>query len=255
MENENSSSGEIKIIHRMTIIKRIIHWGLFLAVINNIITGFYIAYPFLMFGKTPSQADSLSTGLLNSGETYQAFIMTWVRDFHFIGAVVMDVSFFAWLYLAFFSLKEPLYKSFVPFGEKIHEALKMASHYWTLKNKPETGRYQDPFNAIIFTFFHLLILLQMFTGFQMYVSSFTGASAIGGWWPMAMHMSTDWTLVAFGGLTGVTLVHLFVMWLIIIFIMYHIYTEVWRSIVWKEGDVLIPFGGYKYTRGKTAEPE
>jgi Ni/Fe-hydrogenase 1 B-type cytochrome subunit len=207
-----------------------------------------------MFGNSPTQADSLSTGTLNSGETNQAFIMTWMRDFHFIGAVLIDVIFIVWLYLAFFSWKEPLYKSFIPFGDKIEEAWKMFKHYFTLKDRPETGRYQDPLNAIIFTIFHLLILLQMLTGFQMYVASFTGTSAVGAWWPWLMHLSTDWTLVVFGGLTGVTLVHLFIMWLIIIFIVYHIYIEVWRSVMWKEGDILIPFGGYKYMRNKS-EPE
>lgn len=251
MENKNIS--DIKLVHRMTVIKRVIHWVLFIAIINNIITGFYIAYPFLIFGKTPVQPDSPVTGLLNSGESYQAFIMTWMREYHFIGAVLIDVAFFLWLYLAFFSTKEPLYKSFLPFGEKINEAYKMLGHYFTLKDKPATSKYQDPLNAIIFIFFHLLILLQMFTGFQMYVASFTGTSAIGFWWPALLHITTDWTLVVFGGLTGVTLVHLFVMWLIIIFILYHIYTEVWRSIMWKEGDILIPFGGYKYIRNKTEQ--
>ena len=254
MENKENKYSDIKLVHRMTVIKRIIHWTFFLAIIDNIITGFYIAYPFLMFGISPAQADSLSKGVLNSGETNQAFIMTWMRDFHFIGAVLIDVIFIVWLYLAFFSWKEPLYKSFIPFGDKIEEAWKMIKHYFTLKDRPETGRYQDPLNAIIFTIFHLLILLQMLTGFQMYVASFTGTSAVGAWWPWLMHFSTDWTLVIFGGLTGVTLVHLFIMWLIIIFIVYHIYIEVWRSVMWKEGDILIPFGGYKYMRNKS-EPE
>ena len=90
MENKESKYSEIKLVHRMTVIKRIIHWTFFAAIINNIVTGFYIAYPFLMFGSSPVQADSLSTGVLNSGETNQAFIMTWMRDFHFIGAVLID---------------------------------------------------------------------------------------------------------------------------------------------------------------------
>ncbi|RZD16034.1 MAG: Ni/Fe hydrogenase [Candidatus Acididesulfobacter guangdongensis] len=257
MGNINSSGddSDLKVVHRMTVIKRIIHWTLFLSIINQIITGMYIAYPFLIFGKTPTQADSPISGVLNSGETYQAFIMTWMREFHFIGAVLIDVSFFAWVYLAFFSTKEPLYKSFLPFGNKINEMYKMIKHYFTLKNKPKTGKYQDPLNAIIFTFFHLLLLLQMATGFQMYVASFTGTSAVGAWWPAMLHICTDWTLWVFGGLTGVTLTHLFITWLIIIFIFYHIYIEVWRSIVWKEGDILIPFGGYKYSRDNLKEDD
>ena len=244
----------MKMIHRMTVVKMVIHWALFAAVINNIITGFYIAYPFLVFGKSPVQAASPSVGVLSAGETYQAFIMAYARYFHFIGAVVMDVAFFAWLYLAFFSLKETLYKSFMPFGDKMNEAYRMLKHYFTLKDKPETTRYQDPLNAIIFAFFHILIFLQMVTGLQMYVSAFTGTSAIGGWWPWFMHFTTDWTLAVFGGLTGVTLAHLFIMWIIMAFVIYHIYTEVWRTIMWKEGDILIPFGGYKYT-GKKVETE
>jgi hypothetical protein len=56
MENKEKKYGDIQLVHRMTVIKRIIHWSL--AIINNIITGFYIAYPFLIFGKTPAQSDS-----------------------------------------------------------------------------------------------------------------------------------------------------------------------------------------------------
>ena len=118
MENKEKKYGDIQLVHRMTVIKRIIHWSFFLAVINNIVTGFYIAYPFLIFGKTPAQSDSISKGIINSGETYQAFIMTWMREFHFIGAVIIDVIFIVWLYLAFFRGKNLFIKALYLSGIK-----------------------------------------------------------------------------------------------------------------------------------------
>ena len=76
----------------------------------------------------------------------------------------------------------------------------------------------------------------------------SGISSVGGWWPWIMHVCTDWTLWAFGGLGGVRLVHHFMTYPILAWAALHLYYEIWRTIMWKEGDIAITFGGYKLGR-------
>jgi Ni/Fe-hydrogenase 1 B-type cytochrome subunit len=93
------------------------------------------------------------------------------------------------------------------------------------------------------------VLLQMFTGFQLYVEGEAGGwSSIGTWWPSLLHTTTDWTLSVFGSPGGVRAVHLITMYFIIGWALTHIYYEVWRTIVWREGDIGIVFSGHKFAR-------
>ena len=68
-------------------------------------------------------------------------------------------------------------------------------------------------------------------------------SSIGSWWPSLLHTTTDWTLSVFGSAGGVRTVHLITMYFIIAWAFCHIYYEIWRTIMWKEGDIGIAFGG------------
>jgi Ni/Fe-hydrogenase 1 B-type cytochrome subunit len=112
----------------------------------------------------------------------------------------------------------------------------------------------DPFNALLFVVLHLLVIFQLFTGFQLYVYGLeSGYSVIGTWWPSLLHLSTDWTLTLFGGIGGVRLAHHTMMYPIIVWAILHIYYEVWRTVVWKEGDITISFGGYKLGRVEPAD--
>jgi Ni,Fe-hydrogenase I cytochrome b subunit len=38
------------------------------------------------------------------------------------------------------------------------------------------------------------------------------------------------------------------MYFIIVWVMIHIYYEVWRTIFWQEGDIAIVFGGSKFAK-------
>jgi hypothetical protein len=113
----------------------------------------------------------------------------------------------------------------------------------------------DPLNAWMFVLLHLLAVLQLFAGFQLYVQSMvSGHSAIGHGWPAALHLFTDWTQPVFGGLAGVRLVHHAVTYLIAIWVLLHIYYEVWRSVTWQEGDIGISIAGYKHARVAPVAP-
>ena len=72
-----------------------------------------------------------------------------------------------------------------------------------------------------------------------------------------LHLVTDWTIpvsamMVGGGPTAtimdVRISHHITMWLIITWVVFHIYYQVWRTIFWKEGDIAIVVGGSKFVK-------
>jgi Ni/Fe-hydrogenase 1 B-type cytochrome subunit len=94
----------------------------------------------------------------------------------------------------------------------------------------------------------------LLTGLQLYVHGLaSGESSIGSWWPAMLHFATDWTLSVFGGNMGVRIAHHTAMYIILVWVMSHIYYQIWRTIFWQEGDIGIVFGGYKYAKDDEEE--
>ena len=209
---------------------RIFHWSTVISIVTACLTGLYVANPF--FG-------------LHGHD-----VMSWMRAFHLYVAVILDCSVISLAYLYFFSRIDrgveeimPTKKNFASLQEGFLNLVLLNGRKKFDSSKP------DSWNAMWFTVLHLLVLFQMFTGFQLYViNEYSGLSSIGDWWPQLLHATTDWTIWLFGSQGGVRTAHLVTMWFIIGWAMCHIYYEIWRTVVWKEGDVGIAIGGYKFAR-------
>ncbi len=227
-----------KKVKRMTASMRIYHWANAIAIVVAVVTGLYIADPYY-------QAKIAEPAAFK-------YIMAYNRMLHFISAIILDVLFIVIAYLYFFSRFEKPYKKLIPNYKNIKEFIEVFLNLLTLnRRKKFDTTYSDSFNVVWFTILHLLLLLMLFTGFQMYVAGLAhGTSSIGAWWPWLLHVATDWTLYVFGGLHGVRIVHHLIMWIIIAWVIFHIYYQVWRTIFWREGDMAIVFGGYKFKRVK-----
>jgi len=73
----------------------------------------------------------------------------------------------------------------------------------------------------------------------------------------------DWTLPAAHVMVGsvmatatnmdVRISHHITMWLLVTWVVFHIYYQFWRTIFWKEGDVSIIVGGSKYVKIEDGE--
>ena len=221
---------EVVRIFRRTWWWRLFHWANALSILCCTLTGIYIATAFY----NPHIPD----------------FMAWMRAFHFYAAIILDVSVLALAYLYFFSRADrgvlqilPTRSNFVSLQEGFLNLV-----LFNRRKRFDSSR-PDSWNAAWFTILHLLVLFQMFTGFQLYVEGEAGGlSSIGSWWPSLLHTSTDWTLSVFGSPGGVRAVHLITMYFIIGWALCHIYYEIWRTIMWREGDIAIVFGGYKFGR-------
>jgi len=235
-----------KKVERMTGAMRIIHWVNFFSMIVAIVTGLYIAEPYYQTLIAEGAVDK--------------YVMAWNRWGHFIVAIIFDVTSIIVAYLYFFSRFEKPYKKVIPTGKNIKEFLAVVVNLFTLnRSKKFDSAHLDSFNAIYFAVFHLLLAWMLLTGLQLYVHALaSGDSSIGAWWPWMLHFVTDWTVPVSNWSMGSTatganimdvrVVHHYTMWFIIIWVVFHIYYQVWRTIFWQEGDIAIAFGGSKFVK-------
>ncbi len=229
-------SAAVKPVKRMTVAMRLVHWANVFSIIAAIITGLYIGHPYYQSFISDPAVDK--------------YVMAWNRYIHFIGAIILDVTSIVVFYLYFFSRFEKPYKKIIPNGKNIAEFKDVVVNLLTLnRTKNFDSSHADSFNVVYFTIFHILLLLMLATGLQLYVHGLnSGISSVGTWWPIMLHLSTDWTLAVFGGNMGVREVHHEMAWMVIAWAMFHIYYQVWRTIFWKEGDIAIVFGGEKFVK-------
>jgi len=236
-----------KKVKRMTTAMRIIHWVNAISMIVAIVTGLYIAAPYYQ--------------TLIADPAVDKYVMAWNRWGHFIVAIIFDVTSIIVVYLYFFSRFEKPYKKVLPTAKNIKEFFEVLLNLITLnRRKNFDSSHADSFNTVYFTIFHLLLAWMLFTGLQLYVHGLaSGESSIGTWWPAMLHLVTDWTIPVSHMLVGsssmanlmdVRITHHITMWLIIVWVVFHIYYQVWRTIFWQEGDIAIAFGGSKYAKVK-----
>ncbi len=226
-----------KKVERMTTAGRIIHWANALSMIVAVITGLYIGHPYYQTLIAEGAVDK--------------YVMAWNRWGHLMVAIIFDVTSVVIGYLYFFSRFEKPYKKLIPNATNLGQFKDVLMNLLTLNRRAKMDTaHSDSFNTVFFTIFHLLLIWQLFTGLQLYVSGLeSGYSSIGHWWPWVLHLTTDWTLWVTGGtLMDVRMSHHLTMWLILVWVAFHIYYQVWRTIYWQEGDIAIVFGGRKFVK-------
>ena len=226
----------IKEVKRMTGTMRIIHWLNAICMVVAVITGLYIGHPYYQSFIADPAVDK--------------YVMAWNRWGHFMVAIIFDVTAVLIGYLYFFSRFEKPYKKLIPTIKNIVEFWEVFLNLITFnRRKNFDSSHSDSYNIVFFTIFHLLLVFMLFTGLQLYVHGLaSGESSIGTWWPAMLHLVTDWTLQVFGGNMGVRIAHHISMYLILVWVMCHVYYQIWRTIFWKEGDIAIVIGGSKFVK-------
>ncbi len=235
-----------KQVKRMTTFMRINHWVVAICMVAAVITGLYIGHPYYQTYIADPAVDK--------------YVMAWNRWIHFMVAIIFDVSSIVIAYLYFFSRFEKPYKKLIPTPANIKEFFEVLLNLVTLnRRKKFDSTHSDSFNTVFFLVFHLMLVWMLLTGLQLYVHGLaSGLSSIGNWWPWMLHLVTDWTVPVSGWLIGtaaptasimdVRISHHLTMWLIITWVLFHVYYQVWRTVFWEEGDISIVVGGSKFVK-------
>ena len=234
---------KMKRVERMTATMRTIHWTNAFCMIVAVATGLYIGHPYYQTFIADPAVDK--------------YVMAWNRWGHFIAAIIFDVTAILIGYLYLFSNFDKPYKKILPTKQNFIEFWEVFFNLITFnRRKKFDSTHSDSYNIVFFTFFHILLVFMLLTGLQLYVHGLaSGESSIGSWWPWMLHFATDWTLSVFGGNMGVRIAHHTAMYLILMWVMSHIYYQIWRTIYWREGDIGIVFSGHKFVKDKEKKEE
>ncbi|MBW2452716.1 MAG: Ni/Fe-hydrogenase, b-type cytochrome subunit [Deltaproteobacteria bacterium] len=199
---------------------RITHWVNVLSMIMLSITGFYIGSPFM---TAPDSSQ---------------YVMGWMRFLHFTFAYLFTVSVIARIIWMFIGNHHASWKAFIPWLTKDgRKAFVKMFRYYTFTGKQisyEVGH--NPVAATAYLGIFALFLFQIVSGFAMY-----GQYAPGGFW--------DSILGGLNLLVGnqwLRLLHHGVMWLLIGFIINHIYSGWLMDIKERNGTMSGIFSGYRY---------
>lgn len=200
----------------------ILHWVLFGAVVVLSVTGFYIANPNYYFG---------------AGEAYQAFAMANMRYYHFVAAIVAMICMGVRLYLAFTSSCNNDILQVLPTPTNVSHAIKLTWFYLTGRGEHAVYRFVNPLGGLgIFSISVALFVLTL-SGLMMYAPAEIGGSSF---WNMWLGFTNT-----MGGLQTVRLIHHITVYILMFFVIIHVYMQVWKNSVYTEADICSIVAGYK----------
>lgn len=208
---------------------RILHWIRALVITGLIITGFYLAHPFL----SPE------------GSTDKLLFGTWAM-WHYILGFVLISSGLLRIYLFFFGKDSN--------GElrSLRDVFSLKSWIVSLKSYFFFGELRKiglygPLQFITYFIITVLVITASITGLTLYVHVYH--QGVGGLLYDTMRIVEAWM----GGLATVRYIHHITMWGYLIFIPIHIYMVIWSAIRFKHAALDVMFTGYDYHLKKEEE--
>ncbi len=207
---------------------RIFHWSFALSIVVLCLTGYYIHNPFAL---------GVWTGVKTT------FLMAKVRYVHFVAAYVFMAAVFFRLYLFFFGNRFERLADFLPLTPRNMERLRLTiRHYFYLTDGPIGHGGHNPLAGTVYTGIILLSLVMIMSGlFLLFPES---------------HFWVSWGVALFGSQQMARLVHYFLFWLFLIFILVHVYLVIWNEIFGSEALISSIFSGYKFLpKDKESKPK
>lgn len=189
---------------------RLWHWINALAIVVLAATGFLIAYPL------PSV----------TGEATYAFLMGYIRFVHFSAGYVVAIGLIGRIYWAIVGNHHARQIVTLPIHDKgwWKDMFVMASWYaFMRKDAPKFTGHNPLSHVAMVLVFMVDLVVMVFTGFGMYAEG----TGMGSW----QHDVFGWVITLAGNTQNLHTIHHVGMWVMIIFVMIHIYTAVREDIM------------------------
>ena len=202
---------------------RFTHWINFLCIFTLSITGYYIGDPFI---------HALSS---------KQYIMGWVRFIHFTAAYAFLMSMIIRLYWAFAGNQYASFRAWFPFtGKRVGDLIGTLKFYLFLSKKPPFTVGHSALAGFTYLFIFALFIFQIISGFAMYSVVQKGSimMMLGGWLTGSMDLQT------------IRLYHHVGMYIIMAFVLVHVYVGWFLDIKERNGLMSSIFGGYKFMDSK-----
>ncbi len=203
---------------------RIWHWLHALSIVVLCVTGYFIAYPLPSVG----------------GEASDHFLMGTFRWIHFIAGYVFAIAFLVRIYWAFVGNRyaRELFVLPVHRAEWWKDLIHEVKYYSFLTRKSHKILGHNPLAQTALWFFNVaLTVFLILTGFALYGEGLGQGSWADRWF--------GWVTVWLGSSLDVKMWHLLSMWLLLVFVVIHIYMAVRADIMDRETSISTIIGGWR----------
>lgn len=208
---------------------RLAHWLIFLSVVVLAATGFYIGNPFFVV----------------TGEARQHFFTGFVKLVHSYAAIVFTLSLFSRLAWMFLGNAYARWDQFIPWRRERRQAfLQMLLYYLFLTRRPTRVVGHNALAGVTYLFVYALLLVQVLTGFGLYGKA-AHVGSVMRWFGFLADV--------FGGPQYTRWLHHGFMWLLLGFLVHHLYSALLFSFEEKMGTMESMFSGYKFVRPEDAQ--
>jgi Ni/Fe-hydrogenase 1 B-type cytochrome subunit len=201
---------------------RMTHWATAYAILFLAATGLYMGHPFITV----------------SGPAERHFVMGWVKTIHLYAAIVFALSVLSRVVWMFMGNRYSTWDKFIPVARRRFRGLWDSLRYYLFQLRQPPGFVgHNPLAGFTYTFVFLLYFVMITTGLALYNVNAPIGSPF-----RAFHF----LLPLWGGAQTARWVHHIAMWLILGFVVHHIYSAVLMSQVEARGTVESMASGYKF---------
>ena len=203
---------------------RVTHWLIALAIIVLSVTGLYIGHPFYAA----------------AGEARRSFVMGWMKVIHGYTAYVFITAVVARIIWMFTGNRYSRWDKFIPVHHsRRHGIWPTMKFYLFALRKPPGFVGHNPVAGLTYVLVFGLYFVEIATGLML-----RGVDAPTG----SLLRSFVSVAPLFGGLYIVRWIHHVVMWLLLGFMVHHVYSGVLMSTIEGNGTMESIFSGYKFVR-------
>lgn len=208
---------------------RICHWLIVLSIIVLAATGLFIAHPFAIVSV--------------AGPARNHFLMGWTKVIHFYAAIVFTVSVLSRIAWMFRGNRYARWNQFIPTTTaRFRNAREDLKFYLFLRSNPPPTVGHTTLAGLSYAFVYGLCLVMICTGLALYAPMAPVGS------PMRWF---HFLIPVFGGLQTARLIHHIAMWLLIAFVIMHVYISILISAVEHNATLESIISGNKFIEPKT----
>jgi Ni/Fe-hydrogenase 1 B-type cytochrome subunit len=201
---------------------RLVHWLLFFSILTLAATGYYIGHPFI---SAPGAAS-------------QHFIMGTMRSVHLYASVVFTLAALVRVYWAFAGNAYARWSELIPVSRQRWRSFKQALLFYTFLSRESVDYLgHNALAGLTYAGIFAVYFVMIATGFALYTVYASPSS------PMQLF---GFLIPLFDGLQVARLIHHIGMWVILVFMVAHVYFPVLYSIVERNGVFDSIFSGYKF---------
>jgi len=202
------------------VVVRVTHWTVMFTMIGLAVTGIYLGRPFI---TAPGPAN-------------QHFLMGWMKVLHFYFAIAFTLAVCSRILWMFVGPRRSNWRQFIPTSKRRLVGLKESFFFYIfLRQRPPRAIGHNPLAGLTYVAVFGLYLVMILTGFALY--SVSSHSYMRMW---------QFLIPLFHGVQTARWIHHVSMWLLIGFVVHHVYSALLTSRVEKNGTIDSMFSGYKF---------